>query len=56
MKPLFRLAIATSLLLGASTAFAAHDTPVGKWKQIDDVTGKVKSIIEITDEIGRAHV
>ncbi|WP_158885377.1 DUF2147 domain-containing protein [Rhodanobacter sp. L36] len=53
MKPLFRLTIAASLLLGASTAFAAHDTPVGKWKQVDDVSGKVKSIIEITDTNGQ---
>ncbi|MEP6898972.1 MAG: DUF2147 domain-containing protein [Rhodanobacter sp.] len=53
MKPLFRFAITASLLLGAGTACAAHDTPVGKWKQIDDVSGKAKSIIEITESNGR---
>jgi uncharacterized protein (DUF2147 family) len=53
MKPLFRLAITAGLLLGASSAFAASDTPVGKWKQIDDVTGKAKSIIEITEAGGQ---
>lgn len=53
MKSLFRLAIAASLLLGASAAFAANDTPVGTWKQIDDVSGKAKSIIEITESNGQ---
>ncbi|HEY0198609.1 MAG TPA: DUF2147 domain-containing protein [Rhodanobacter sp.] len=53
MKPLFRFAIAASLLLGAGSAFAANDTPVGKWKQIDDVSGKAKSIIEITESNGQ---
>jgi uncharacterized protein (DUF2147 family) len=53
MKPLFRFAIATSLLLSAGSVFAANDTPVGKWKQIDDVSGKAKSIIEITESNGQ---
>lgn len=53
MKLLFQFAIATSLLLGAGSAIAANDTPVGKWKQIDDVTGKAKSIIEITESNGQ---
>ena len=53
MKPLFRLAIAASLLLGASAAFAANDTPVGTWKQVDDATGKPTSIIQITENNGK---
>ncbi len=52
MKPLFRIAFATSLLLAAATALAANDSPVGKWKQVDDVSGKQKSVIEITDNGG----
>ncbi len=39
--------IALSLLL-ATAAWAASDTPVGTWTQVDDATGKPKSIIEIT--------
>ncbi len=52
MKQVFRIAFATSLLLAAGTALAANDSPVGKWKQVDDVSGKQKSIIEITDNGG----
>jgi uncharacterized protein (DUF2147 family) len=52
MKQVFRIAFATSLLLAAATAMAATDSPVGKWKQIDDVSGKQKSVIEITDNGG----
>jgi uncharacterized protein (DUF2147 family) len=52
MKQMFRIALATTLLLAAGTALAASDTPVGKWKQVDDVSGKQKSVIEITDNGG----
>jgi len=52
MKPLLRTALAVSLLFGSSLVLAASDTPVGTWQQIDDVTGKAKSIIEITDNGG----
>jgi uncharacterized protein (DUF2147 family) len=52
MKPMFRLALAAALLCGAGTAFAANDTPVGTWQQVDDATGKVTSIIQITDNGG----
>jgi len=52
MKQVFRIAFATSLLLAAATALAASDSPVGKWKQVDDVSGKQKSVIEITDNGG----
>ena len=41
--------IAFALLL-ATAAYAANDTPVGTWTQIDDATGKPKSIIEITEQ------
>ena len=35
-------------LLGVSLAAAAADPVVGRWKTIDDETGKAKSIVEIT--------
>ena len=41
--------IAFTLLL-ATAAYAASDTPVGTWTQVDDATGKPKSIIEITQQ------
>ena len=44
-KPLFFLALLASAL-AAAPAFAA-DSAVGRWKTIDDETGKPKSIVEI---------
>ena len=40
----------TSLLLAVLplSAFAQEASPLGKWKTIDDETGKAKSIVEIT--------
>ena len=35
-------------LLFAAQAYAADSTPVGTWTQVDDATGKPKSLIEIT--------
>ena len=53
MKQAVRLALALGLLLGAGTVSATDtSTPVGTWKQVDDVTGKVKSIIQISDSNG----
>jgi uncharacterized protein (DUF2147 family) len=52
MRNVFRFAIAAGLLLGTGSVFAATDTPVGTWRQIDDVSGKPKSIIQITDNNG----
>ena len=43
--------IATLLLLLPLAAFA-QNTPVGKWRTIDDKTGKVKSIVEIYETQG----
>jgi len=48
--------IAAALLFGApsfaaveATAPVASDTPVGTWTQVDDETGRPKSIIEISE-------
>lgn len=35
-------------LLAASLAASAADSAIGRWKTIDDKTGRVKSIVEIT--------
>jgi len=47
-----QFAFAACLLLSSAVAWAATDTPVGTWQQVDDQTGKVKSIIQITDDNG----
>ena len=53
MKRLSPFAIAVCLLLSSAAAWAANDTPVGTWRQIDDVSGKPKSIIVITEDNGQ---
>src|ERR1700754_3202152 len=52
MKPLIRATIALAFAASALPALAADDTPVGKWKTIDDKTHEVKSIVEITENGG----
>jgi uncharacterized protein (DUF2147 family) len=52
MKPLIRATFALAFAASALPALAANDTPVGKWKTIDDETHQVKSIVEITEEGG----
>lgn len=52
MKPLIRSALALALVASAVPAFAATNSPVGKWKTIDDKTHEVKSIVEITENGG----
>lgn len=50
MRQAIRAALIAFTLLLATAAYAAHDTPVGTWTQVDDATGKPKSIIEITEQ------
>jgi uncharacterized protein (DUF2147 family) len=52
MRTAVRSMLITAALLLATAAYAATDTatPVGTWTQIDDDTGKPKSIIEITEQ------
>lgn len=52
MKHVAHLAFAASLLFAAGAAIAATDTPTGTWKQVDDESGKVRSVIQITDNQG----
>jgi len=47
LKNLIVATTAPALLLVAMAA-AAQQSPTGRWKTIDDETGKVKSIVEIT--------
>jgi uncharacterized protein (DUF2147 family) len=48
MRTAVRSALIVFAMLLATAAYAATDTPVGTWTQVDDHTGKPKSIIEIT--------
>ncbi|MCE5232555.1 MAG: DUF2147 domain-containing protein [Mizugakiibacter sp.] len=52
MRNLLRGGLVAACLFVASYAFAASDSPVGVWKTIDDVTGKPKSLVEITEHNG----
>src|SRR4051812_19133396 len=44
--------LATTSLWAGSPASAQELSPVGTWKTIDDKSGKVKSIIQITETNG----
>jgi uncharacterized protein (DUF2147 family) len=48
MRRALALALLVSGLLFAAQVFAADITPVGTWTQVDDATGKPKSVIEIS--------
>lgn len=53
MKSATRFVLAFGLLLGAGAVSAADvSTPVGTWRQVDDVTGKPTSILQITASNG----
>ena len=40
-------AIALLALLSASAHAQAGDSPIGRWRTIDDATGKAKSVVEV---------
>lgn len=46
------LIVAGLILLAVNVGFSAESSPVGKWRSIDDNTGKERSIIVITEENG----
>ncbi|HJR13896.1 MAG TPA: DUF2147 domain-containing protein [Rhodanobacteraceae bacterium] len=50
MRTILRPILIAFALLLATAAYAATDTPVGTWTQVDDATGKPKSIIGITEQ------
>jgi len=41
--------------LGIPSQAAAQTSPVGRWTTVDDVTGKVKSIVSIWEENGKLY-
>jgi uncharacterized protein (DUF2147 family) len=53
MKPFSWLALVAAGVLASGSALAATDSPVGKWKTIDDATHQAKSIVEITEQNGQ---
>jgi uncharacterized protein (DUF2147 family) len=50
MRTTFRSILIAFALVLATAAYAANESPVGTWTQVDDATGKPKSIIEITEQ------
>ena len=46
------IALIITAALSIAPAFAADDSPVGLWKNIDDATGKPKALIRITESNG----
>jgi uncharacterized protein (DUF2147 family) len=50
MRTTFRSILIAFALVLATAAYAANESPVGTWTQVDDTTGKPKSIIEITEQ------
>jgi uncharacterized protein (DUF2147 family) len=46
------LAVALAALLSMPAAWAADVSPVGLWKNIDDVTGKPRALIRISENKG----
>ncbi len=50
MRTILASALLAFGMLFAVQTFAADSTPVGTWTQVDDATGKPKSIIEITEQ------
>jgi uncharacterized protein (DUF2147 family) len=64
MRSTFVLGLALSVLLGsactprlraAAGAEKSKDSPVGRWKTVDDVTGKPKSVVTIWEEHGKLY-
>lgn len=53
MSSLLRSVLVAALLVFTPQVFAATTSPVGTWQQVDDATGKPKSIIQITDHNGK---
>jgi uncharacterized protein (DUF2147 family) len=55
--PIVLLLIATPLLCVGAADQPAPDTaiPMGRWKTVDDATGKVKSIVAIREQNGKLY-
>ena len=46
------LSLGLALVLGMGAAWAQSNPLLGKWKTKDDETGRIKSIVEITERDG----
>ncbi len=55
MRALTTLCVLLPALLLAASALADEVSPVGKWKTIDDASGKPKSIVAIYEEGGKLY-
>ena len=56
------LCLAISMLLGSVSTpdpvlaqGASTNSPIGRWKTVDDATGKVKSVVTIWEEAGKLY-
>jgi uncharacterized protein (DUF2147 family) len=56
------LCLAISMLLGSVSTpdpvlaqGASKNSPIGRWKTVDDATGKVKSVVTIWEEAGKLY-
>lgn len=52
MRTLKFLGLAVAAVLSIAPAFADDASPIGLWKNIDDVSGKPKALIRITESNG----
>lgn len=55
MKHLSVIKLMLTLAAAFITGLAAAQSPVGKWKTIDDETGKPKSVVEIFEKDGKLY-
>ena len=49
------LSLGLALVLGMGAAWAQSNPLLGKWKTKDDETGRIKSIVEITERDGKFY-
>ena len=58
----FALCLAISMLLGSVSTpdpemaqGVSTQSPIGRWKTVDDATGKIKSVVTIWEEAGKLY-
>jgi uncharacterized protein (DUF2147 family) len=52
MRPLIHAALIAAAVIAQPLAWADDASPVGLWKNVDDVSGKPKALIRITENKG----